>query len=237
MGASSKKHFDWYRGLEYIGLAVFLSANLLTFYLATAAGWSQRGIWWQAPLALFLGWIGADFLVGLVHWLFDNYFNERTLFFGPRVVQPFRSHHSDPTDITRHSLGELLGNSAILGTPLQFLLAWEAESNPALVLGCNCMAFFGVCANVFHSWSHTKGISGWRRLLQRSGLVLEAENHDVHHTAPHDSYYCVCSGFMNPILGWLHFFPMVEWIIERVTGIAPMHRRGAADTATVNQTP
>lgn len=220
-----------YQIFEIVCLVAFFSMNAYALSAALAAGWNQPHFWWLAPLMIVLGWMAADFAVGIVHWLFDNYFDEKTPFFGPNIVAPFRSHHVDPEKITHHNIGEQLGNSAMLGLTPQFLLALYAEENPALVLGLNTGAFFGVIANMFHSWAHTDGLGGWRRWLQKLGVALDPRHHNIHHAPPNDIYYCVCSGVMNPILTWLRFFPIVEWVIAKTTGVAPLHRQTADQLA------
>ena len=45
--------------------------------------------------------------------------------------------------------------------------------------------------------------------LQRCGLILSKEHHDIHHASPYDTYYCITVGFWNPLLDRIQFF---EWI-------------------------
>ena len=52
--------------------------------------------------------------------------------------------------------------------------------------------------------------------LQRRGIILSAEHHDIHHESPYDTYYCITAGFWNPLLDRTRFFERTERLIRRV---------------------
>ena len=81
---------------------------------ASATG---RGI----AIAALVGYLVSDFLSGFVHWAGDTIGDETTPVFGPNFVQPFRYHHVDPEDITRHDFIETNGNNCIVGAPVLML--------------------------------------------------------------------------------------------------------------------
>jgi plasmanylethanolamine desaturase len=58
-------------------------------------------------------------------------------------------------------------------------------------------------------------------LLQRLHLILPPDHHRVHHTAPFNKYYCITVGWLNKPLSLIHFFPLAERLITRVTGLLP----------------
>jgi hypothetical protein len=41
-------------------------------------------------------------------------------------------------------------------------------------------------------------------------------HHQIHHDTPHDKYYCITVGWMNPLLHRLRFFRFLEWLVARV---------------------
>jgi ubiquitin-conjugating enzyme E2 variant len=45
--------------------------------------------------------------------------------------------------------------------------------------------------------------------LQRWGLILSQERHALHH-ADHQRAFCVTSGWLNPLLDRIRFFPRIE---------------------------
>jgi hypothetical protein len=52
--------------------------------------------------------------------------------------------------------------------------------------------------------------------LQRSGLILGPEHHQRHHTAPFNTYYCITSGWLNPLLARSRFFERIHEPLRRV---------------------
>ena len=67
--------------------------------------------------------------------------------------------------------------------------------------------------NLFHKWAHVPKPPVVVRWLQRSGLILEPERHQHHHR-DYDRGFCVTSGWMNPLLDALRFFPRVELVVR-----------------------
>ncbi|RPH41424.1 MAG: hypothetical protein EHM91_10170 [Planctomycetota bacterium] len=54
--------------------------------------------------------------------------------------------------------------------------------------------------NLFHKWAHSATVPGWVAVLQRRHLILNPARHNVHHTPPNKSGYCVTNGWMNVLL-------------------------------------
>jgi plasmanylethanolamine desaturase len=52
-------------------------------------------------------------------------------------------------------------------------------------------------------------------------LILPPEHHRIHHTAPFNKYYCITVGWLNKPLAMIAFFPTLERIVTRLTGILP----------------
>ena len=84
------------------------------------------------------------------------------------------------------------------------------------------LGFFVMLTNQFHKWSHTYfGLPRWVTLLQDLHLILPRKHHRVHHVAPHETYFCITTGWLDYPLEKLSFWPAMEGLIERVTGIKP----------------
>lgn len=76
--------------------------------------------------------------------------------------------------------------------------------------------------NQFHKWSHTH--SGLPRVvtwLQKCHIILPRNHHRIHHVAPHETYFCITTGWCNYPLETIGFWAKLEWLIERVTGYKP----------------
>lgn len=223
----SEKTYDYspvHRFVEIcaiFGLAVIVSA---TFYEATfvAEGPLRAQALWFLPLTGFIAYIAADFVSGFVHFVGDTFGHEKMPWIGPNFIHPFREHHVDPRAITRHDFVETNGNNCIVCIPTA-LAVWyflpastELWANLAATFSSWFMIWIFM-TNQFHKWSHLENPPGWIQVLQRWRLILSPEHHDVHHTAPFDKYFCITTGWMNPILYRLRFFPIVESTVRWVT--------------------
>jgi hypothetical protein len=212
----------------FFALEVWLAAQVLTSVTTAGQMWLVAG-------ALLAGYVGADFASGVIHWLFDRYGSVTTPVFGPNFITPFREHHVDPKGITRHDFVETNGNNCIATAPIlgMALFLPVASSNAALFVaaGLGSLCLFVFATNQFHKWSHLDNPPAYVQLLQDAHLVLGRAHHDIHHTKPYDRYYCITTGWLNPLLTWIGFFPKVEAVIHAVSGV----RGGDDDARTVEQ--
>jgi hypothetical protein len=223
-----------HRALEMAGIATFFCLEVwLAGRVLTLA---HTGLQlWLVAAAVLVGYVGADFASGVIHWLFDRYGSVTTPVFGSNFITPFREHHVDPKGITRHDFVETNGNNCIATAPIlgAALFLPMASSDVALfaaaALGSLCLFVFAT--NQFHKWSHLDNPPAYVQLLQDAHLVLGRAHHDVHHTKPYDRYYCITTGWLNPLLTWIGFFPKVEAVIFALTGV----RGGDDDARTVEQ--
>lgn len=208
-----------HRALEIASIAfVFLALACLAFRICHAVA-GARGIFYVATSALG-GYLVADFLSGFVHWAGDTIGDQNTPVFGPNFVTPFRYHHIDPKDITRHDFVETNGNNCIVVAPiLGLLLLITPRTSGWFFYLCAVMVFtswFVFCTNQFHKWAHDDDPARWVRALQRAGLILSPEHHAIHHASPQDKSYCITVGWMNPVLDRMSFFRICEAIIGRL---------------------
>jgi ubiquitin-conjugating enzyme E2 variant len=229
-----------HRALEIASIAfAFGSLSWIAYRIAAAA--DGVGDWIGITLAAVFGYIVSDFLSGFVHWAGDTVGDESTPIFGANFVRPFRYHHVDPEDITRHDFVETNGNNCIVAAPvLMLVLFLLPHQTGVLFYTCvviACTALFVFCTNQFHKWAHMKKPALWIRVLQRAGLILSPEHHVIHHTAPRDKYYCITVGWMNPVLEKIRFFRGLERLISRVSPGAlrphPDDRPQGADDAAI----
>jgi len=158
---------------------------------------------------LVLGVVCADFASGALHWFCDRFFEADTPLLGPMLIVPFREHHDDPQGIVRHGLLELHGNSCI---PIIALLLL-GRALPATPLLQSWVLFFSLAAlatNQFHRWAHDPAPAAPVCWLQRHGLILSPEGHDRHHRGEFQKSFCMTTGWLNPPLDRLDFFPRAE---------------------------
>ncbi len=180
--------------------------------------------WGVLAAAAFIGYLGADFLSGVVHWAGDRWGNEKTFMLGPTIIKPFRDHHVDEKGITRHSFVETNGNNC-MGTTVILIAALLLPEEGLFGLFSRVFSVslsFGLFAtNQFHKWSHLDNPPLPIAILQKLHLILPVDHHKIHHTKPHDSYYCITTGWLNPLLKKIRFFEFLEAGIEKMTGVPP----------------
>lgn len=179
---------------------------------------------WLIPLTAILGYLAADFASGFVHWMGDTYGSEATPLLGEAFVKPFREHHTDPLGIVRHDFVEVNGNNSILlvlfMVPVSLIAADPSAPIQFFVLVTSVFFTLGIfMTNQFHKWSHMDDPPAYICKLQDWRLVLGRSHHDIHHTAPFDTYYCITCGWLNPILQRLQFFETLERLLRRLFGV------------------
>ena len=222
MDPSTPPNPSYSRGHRALEIAAITFAFGSLAWIAYRVFMAAHGVWdWIGiAVAAVAGYIVSDFLSGFVHWAGDTVGDESTPILGPNFVRPFRFHHVDPEDITRHDFVETNGNNCIVAAPvLALVLLLLPKTTGALFYICTLIAFtalFVFCTNQFHKWAHMKTPARWVRLLQRAGLILSPEHHVVHHTAPRDKYYCITVGWMNPVLEKIRFFRFCEAVVTRL---------------------
>jgi len=207
----------------------FEIASIVAYSLtmaALAAHIAQRSIAspWLALTSLMVGFVLADFVSGFVHWAADTWGTPDWPLIGRALIRPFREHHVDQKEITRHDFVETNGNNCFISiapaagaTLLPVAGAfWFFLSSMTFAL---CLAIFGT--NQFHKWAHMEEPPPVARVLQRAGLILPPDHHAVHHSAPYAKYYCITVGWLNEALFRLRFFQTLEWGITTLTGALP----------------
>ena len=179
---------------------------------------SGRG-WLTLAATVAVSYLASDVISGVVHWAGDTIGNEDVPFLGPNFIRPFRQHHVDQKDISRHDFIETNGNNCIviLGPLAVAFLLMPSEQTAGFFVATfvALLALFVVMTNQFHKWAHSDTPPRAARVLQRWSLIQTPRHHDKHHAVPHDRHYCITVGWMNPVLNKLHFFRGMEWVVAQ----------------------
>ena len=194
---------------------------LTTVRVALAVPASTTSYWIAVVAACAAGLLMADWFSGLVHWTFDRFGTEHTPFFGQNFIKAFRFHHTDPKDITLHGFLATNGPTSLATLlPLILLNLMPIEgAHPVVVfvvVSFTVTAVFTIVTNQFHKWAHTPTPPPAAAWLQKHGLILGREHHAIHHTWPHESYFCITTGWMNPLLTRTDFWGRLERVAGRL---------------------
>jgi ubiquitin-conjugating enzyme E2 variant len=209
------------RAVELASLV--LAAVLVWLHVIRFAAADSVLTWWL-PLALMLAALLADFVSGLVHWLADTWGSETMPVLGRRFLRPFRVHHVNPDDLLRRSFIDCNGDVAMLAVPVLAAVHWiplstEAGRMAAVFLVAFCAVTLPT--NQVHQWAHRIDPPRWVGRLQHWRVLLSHEEHRAHHAAPYATNYCICAGWCNGPLTAAAFFPRLERLVSRITGLEP----------------
>ena len=182
-------------------------------------------------IGIFAGMLTADFSSGVLHWACDSWGSVDLPIIGNNFLRFFREHHIDPTAILRHDFIETNGDNFMVAIiPLAWMTYKFIISNgdtlwPLEYAWYGYLVLFSLSVsmtNQIHKWSHTYiGLPKWVRFLQDYHFILPRPHHKHHHISPHETYFCITTGWLNRPLEAINFWGTIEYFIERLTGCKP----------------
>ena len=204
-------------------ISVLAAAGLVLVHLVRFALTPELH-WWLTLVAIAAGMLAADFVSGVIHWAGDTWGGEGTPWIGPRFIRPFRFHHAQPLDMLGSHFFTTNGDTALASLP--FLLAPFAvplgtQAGQAASVFLWTVGAWGMWTHQFHKWAHMKSPPRGVRWLQRLGLILGPAHHRRHHRSPFAINYCITTGWCNPVLTQIRFFPALEHVVSWLTGWRP----------------
>jgi ubiquitin-conjugating enzyme E2 variant len=229
------KHYTWKKQLlEACSVLVFTVLLLLMLFRLSQI--DLRPHVWSLVASFLIAMVAADLASGLVHWLADTWGTVEFPILGPTLIKNFREHHSDPLALTRKGLIETNGDNCMVLCPTQLAVLFLPLDSPGLVFFYAFwvgLTFWIMLTNQIHKWAHMKPeqLSWPVRVLQRAHVFLPKSEHDIHHTIPFESHYCITNGWLNPILRKTGFYRGLEWIGWKVFGALPRENDIGTDAA------
>ena len=206
---------------SWVGLFLCLAATV-GFFLVRRLGDSPGLL----ATGFMGGWVLSDLVSGTVHWAGDTWGNAEFPVLGPKLIRPFREHHYDPKSITQHDFFDVNGTNCLLCIPqlIACLALGPASAGTARLFAITVLwslGFWTFITNQAHKWAHQDDNPAWVRALQRLWILLPPAEHAKHHQLPFSKYYCITTGWLNPVLTRLDVFGRLERGIHAATGWVP----------------
>ena len=207
------------RVVQFIGYLVYFGF-MGWLGLSVILGYAGFGNPWLVVLTAIGGYLLADLLSGIVHFLADNFGTPETPFVGQGFVLPFRQHHVDPLGITRHGFFIANGNNALVCLPVLVAVALFVPITSSTVGYAAGVFTFVMLTAVFltnqtHKWAHMDVVPTPVRWLQNAGIILSKQHHDIHHVRPYNTHYCITVGAWNSLFERFGVFDRCERLIRR----------------------
>ncbi len=161
-----------------------------------------------------VGFLGVvllvDFLSGVVHWFFDQIAVPGPTYLG-RVAIDFLDHHVYPNRTLEVGFFKSAFRPAIFVTlPGMFVVCFLTG---ILVPLLTWIFFFAMFIPQTHKLAHHSQVNPFIRFLQKKSIILNPNDHKIHHVFPHRQRYCVFTGWLNPLLDRVEFWDLLErWI-------------------------
>jgi len=211
------------RRLETVGVAIVVILAAMNATKVVVTIHEQCAVPWPW-LAILGGWITADFVSGVVHWLGDTWGREDWPLVGTSLIRGFREHHLDPVAITRHDFVETNGSISLALVPVLLVALIAPRKEMRGVIAVILLTVFSIAmlfTNEIHKSAHREKVCRPVAWLQRAGLILSPAHHALHHAAPFDRCYCISAGWLNPLLDAIGLFRALERSITFITGSEP----------------
>jgi hypothetical protein len=149
-----------------------------------------------------LGWLFADFVGGLLHFVEDQQL--LPTFLDRQIGLPNRLHHADPQSVTRDP-DILRRNSTTIAAALPLIALVYAMTGATVFWAAASVG--GLVSYEAHRWAHAPRLApGWAKVLQEIGLFQSPKHHALHHRPPHSRGYCILSDWLNPVLDEVGFW-------------------------------
>lgn len=166
---------------------------------------------------LLFGWLIADFLSGLFHWIEDRVLWVGMPLLSRAIVEPNRLHHREPAAFLRQTLWQR--NSTTWAAVLAVAIPWLWFSGFSWIwLGAIAG---GLVVTEVHAQTHRDpNFTGLYRKLMRIGVVQSAPEHFGHHRGAMDSRYCILTDWLNPLIDHVGLWWRLENGLEAI-GLKP----------------
>lgn len=170
-------------------------------------------------IKIITGYLIADFIMGVYHWIKDTYFSPFTPIIGKTLIWGSRLHHIRPRYVIEFSDRDLFWSSA------KWTLIWMVPLSYFTGITVFMVVLFLIISlnDVIHKYAHMLDIERpkWITFMQNIYLIQSHDDHHLHHISPHEINYCPITPYVNIFLEEINFWKKMETIIEHFTKIKP----------------
>jgi hypothetical protein len=170
-------------------------------------------------LQIIIGYLLADFIMGIYHWIKDTYFSPTTAIIGAALIKGSRLHHTEPRQIIHARDGKLFFDSAWSTAIWMGPLIIMHGMTPLL-----SSLYLTICINdIAHKYAHMtdKERPIIPTMLQKFRVLQSYEEHHQHHISPHEINYCPITPYLNGVLEKINFWRSLELVIDVIFKIKP----------------
>lgn len=168
-------------------------------------------------LQIIIGYLLADFFMGIFHWIKDTYFGPFTPIIGKTLIWSSRLHHIRPRYVIEFSNWKLFYSSA------KWTLLWIGPLFYFIGINTFMITLFLMISlnDVIHKYAHMMDYERplWATIMQKLYIFQSHEEHHLHHISPHEINYCPITPYLNTILERLNFWKKMEYLIEYFIGV------------------
>jgi ubiquitin-conjugating enzyme E2 variant len=157
-----------------------------------------------------IGWLLADLIAGVVHWLEDRVLSPRLP--GLRsIIAAQRLHHASPQAFAAGGL--IARNGTTWAAAGVVSIVWAIAFGLSVTWAVATLG--GLLASQAHFYAHCPRHAGpIVRVLQDVGLLQSAKHHAAHHRPPHATRYCPLTDLLNPVLDALGVWTRLEQLLR-----------------------
>lgn len=170
-------------------------------------------------IKFIMGYLMADLIMGIYHWIKDTYFNPYTPVIGKTFIWGSRLHHIRPRYVIEFSDWNLFQNSA------KWTLLWMGPLFYFTGLTVFTISLFLMISlnDVIHKYSHMFDHErpNWATFFQKIYFFQSHDEHHLHHIVPHEINYCPITPYVNVVLEKINFWKKMENLIYKCTGVEP----------------
>ena len=133
-------------------------------------------------LQIFLLWLGADFITGIIHWWQDAYGNPTWPILGKHVIKPNLNHHHEPRAMLKITYWSRVWTSVVASLVVILILCICQIASWQTIL----LVIFASQGNEIHAMGHRTNKENGRCIiwLQKIGIIQRRKTHGWHHKAP-----------------------------------------------------